>query len=441
MPSSCAPPSRDFVFATWEGGGNVQPALTIARRLAARGHRVRFMSDACSRWEVEAAGLAFVPWTTAPSRPDKSVGTDFLRDWLADTPAACFARLRDAIMCGPALAYARDMLAELDREPADLVVSSEMLMGVMAAAEARGQRLALLATNLALFPIVPGLPPFGAGLAPARSEEERRLHEEVEAAGRALFDGGLPALNEARAALGLRPLAALVDQLDAAERVLLATSRAFDFPVERVPERVRYVGPVLGEQLWAEPWISPWPARDRRPLVLVAFSTTFQDQTELLQRTIDALGDLPVRGLVTLGPALPAEGLRPASDVVIRRSAPHNQVMCEAAVVVCHAGHGTLTRALAHGLPQLCVPMGRDQDDNAVRIVERGAGLALPRTATTGEIREALRRLLGEPGFHEAAQRLGALVAAEAAAPTAVEELEALAQPDLHATAAVAPAA
>ncbi|MDX6749731.1 glycosyltransferase [Geminicoccaceae bacterium 1502E] len=443
MPGSCAPETREFLFATWEGGGSVTPALTAARRLLARGHRVRFMSDACNRPETEAAGLEFVPWQRAPSRPDKSIGTDLLRDWEESTTAGGFARLRDAIMCGPALGYALDTLAELERRPAELLVGSEMLFGVMVAAEARSQPLALLAVNLSIFPLVPGLPPFGAGLAPARDEADRQLHAEVAAAGEALFAEGLPAVNAARSALGLPPLAGLLDQLAAAGRILLATSSAFDFPTGRLPERLRYVGPQLGEPPWAEPWVSPWPAGDPRPLVLVAFSTSFQDQTAIVQRTIDALAGLPVRGLVTLGPALPGDALHPAANVVIRRSAPHDAVMREASLVVCHGGHGTVTRALSHCRPLLCVPMGRDQDDNAVRVVTRGAGLSLPVESDPATIRSALRRLLEEPGFRAAAETLGAAVAAEATAPTVVDELEALAGTPSGAVpqAAVSPAA
>lgn len=62
---------KSYLFATWEGGGSVAPALTVARKLAERGHHVRVMSDACNRAEAEAAGCEFIPWTRAPSRPDR----------------------------------------------------------------------------------------------------------------------------------------------------------------------------------------------------------------------------------------------------------------------------------------------------------------------------------------------------------------------------------
>ena len=76
----------NFLIATWEGGGSVMPMLTVAKKLADRGHRVRVMSDRCNRPEAEAAGAAFIPWTRAPSRPDRSRDSDTFRDWEAETP-------------------------------------------------------------------------------------------------------------------------------------------------------------------------------------------------------------------------------------------------------------------------------------------------------------------------------------------------------------------
>ncbi len=43
---------KHFLFTTWEGGGSVTPALTVVRKLVARGHRVRVMSDRCNRPEA-----------------------------------------------------------------------------------------------------------------------------------------------------------------------------------------------------------------------------------------------------------------------------------------------------------------------------------------------------------------------------------------------------
>lgn len=417
----------NFLFATWEGGGSVTPVLTVARKLSGRGHRVRVMSDRCNRPEAEAAGATFVPWTRAPRRADRSRDSDIFRDWEVATPHEQFQRVLDRIMAGPSRAYAEDVVEELKREPADLVVSSEMLFGVMVGCEAIGQKFALLTCNVSLFPI-DGVPPVGPGLLPARNAEEEALHARIAEANRRMFDGGLPALNAARAAFGLAPLAGLADQHLAAERILLGTSKAFDFAPAKLPAHIRYVGPQLADPAWAAPWQSPWAAEDPRPLVLVGFSTSFQDHAGVLQTLIDAAAALPVRLLVTLGDTIAPDELSPAANSHLVHSAPHNQVMPESALVITHGGHGTVTRALMHGKPLIVVPHGRDQNDNAARVTARKAGMMLPADTSAATFRSAIEAILSDPGYAAAAGELGRKVADEVRHSPVIEELEPLAR-------------
>jgi UDP:flavonoid glycosyltransferase YjiC (YdhE family) len=84
-------------------------------------------------------------------------------------------------------------------------------------------------------------------------------------------------------------------------------------------------------------------------------------------------------------------------------------------------------QALLNQKPMLVMPHGRDQHDNAARVAERGAGLVLDAGASTADIKAALQTLLNDPDFTDAARKLGAAVAAEAAHSPVIEELEALA--------------
>jgi UDP:flavonoid glycosyltransferase YjiC (YdhE family) len=93
---------------------------------------------------------------------------------------------------------------------------------------------------------------------------------------------------------------------------------------------------------------------------------------------------------------------------------------------VTHAGHGTVAKALAAGVPVLALPLGRDQHDIAARVVHRGAGLRLDRDAPPDRIAGAVRRLLGDPRFAAGAARVAAVMADEAREDRAVAELEAL---------------
>jgi UDP:flavonoid glycosyltransferase YjiC (YdhE family) len=262
---------------------------------------------------------------------------------------------------------------------------------------------------------------------PPTTPEEHAQADAVRAWFAGVMASQLPVLNAARAGFGLRPLADTFDQPAVAERILLATSRAFDFPADRLPPALRYVGPLLDQPHWAGAWTSPWAEADTRRLVLVALSSTFQNQAATIQTVLDAVAALPVRALVTRGPSLAGAPLRVPANAVAVDTAPHDAVMREASLVVTHCGHGTVMRALAHHRPMLCLPMGRDQNDNAARVVARGAGLRLAPDADVAAIRAAVASLLDDRAFTAAAARLGAAIATAEPQSALVDELEALA--------------
>ena len=308
------------------------------------------ISDPCSRVEVEDTGASFVSWTRAPRRADKSPDTDFLRDWEVSSPLTMIKRLRDRLFIGPALAYAQDVLDELQRRPVDVVVTSEMLFGVMAGTEAAGVPCVSLTANIYPFP-QKGVPPFGPGLQPATGPFGRWRDWFINTMSRRAFASGREAFNETRKVLGLAPLSHPFDQLDRQASHLVLTSRAFDFAPSEPARHLVYAGAVLDDPAWTDSWQSPWPSSDRRPLVLVGFSTTFQNQRDVLRRVIDALRTLDIRAVVTAGPSIDRASLPAAANVYVCASAPHSQLMKDASVVITHCGHGTVVRALAAGAP------------------------------------------------------------------------------------------
>lgn len=149
-------------------------------------------------------------------------------------------------------------------------------------------------------------------------------------------------------------------------------------------------------------------------------------QERALRRCIQAVSSMPVRALVTVGPTLDPAAFHGSQNVVVVGSAPHELVFPHASAVVTHAGMGTVMRALAHGLPLLCMPQGRDQHDVTARVRWHGAGLRLRPRASAAKIQAALDRVLRQPSFREAAERLRQAIQADLRADRAVAELEAL---------------
>jgi UDP:flavonoid glycosyltransferase YjiC (YdhE family) len=139
---------------------------------------------------------------------------------------------------------------------------------------------------------------------------------------------------------------------------------------------------------------------------------------------VAALGTMPVRALVTTGPIQMGE---PPSNVHLARFVPHTRVLPHADVVVTHAGLGTVHAALAHGLPLVCLPIGRDQPDNAARVVWHGAGLRLSPKSSPAKITTAIDRVLGDEARSRSARRLAKAIQNEHPEVVGPDEIERLA--------------
>ena len=426
---------RRYLFAIIDGGGTVPADTSVIRAMVERGHDVRVLADAVLAPDVETTGAEHVPWERAPQRPNLDPQSVIMKDWDTSTPFQAFGRVRDGAMVGPAALFAADVRSELQRRPADVVVGNFFLFGAQIAAEAEGLPFAFLVSNLLSFP-GSNTPPLGPGFKPARGPLGWTRDAALNRMMSRLFDKGLDQLNDARRANGLEPIASVLQNFERADRLLLLTSRAFEYESFSPPPNVRVVGPRLDDPAWAGDWTAP--AGDE-PLVLVGMSSTYMDHADVLQRVTTALGQLPVRGLVTTGPAVRPDEIETPENVTVVERAPHSEVLRHASAVVTHAGHGTVLKALAAGLPVVALPLGRDQLDNAARVAHHGAGLRVKPKAKPDAIARAVRRVLNEPAFAASAERLAAAIAAETAEDRAADELEALVERSAGAGSAAVP--
>lgn len=410
--------TQHILFVTIDGGGNIQPVLGLAKRLAARGHQVTVLSEPCMRQPIESMGLGFMAFEKHFTRTDRTA--DIFLDWKGNPLTD---PTMDNIIFGPAKIVAAETERALKTSGADLLVADCLLPTALIASEA----LRIPGVMAFHFPeYMPGRnrPPGIMGLAPGKGILGRLRDRLAGSVFHLVLSKYKPVVNEVRAAYGLPALSRPTDLLDIADLRLIQTMPGFDFPLDPAPANLRYTGPVLDDPDWAGEWESPWPAGDPRPLVVVSLSSTYQNQAGVIQHAIQALGALPVRGLVTLGPALAGARFETPENVVVVETAPHSQVFPHADLVITHAGHGTIMRALAHGLPLICVPMGRDQKDNAVKVVYHGLGLKVSPKSGAEAIRKAVWRVLQEPSFREKAGSFGREVRAMAARDLAVEEIE-----------------
>ena len=206
---------------------------------------------------------------------------------------------------------------------------------------------------------------------------------------------------------------------------IVTTIPELDTAADGAPKTVHYVGPIA-ERAARSTWDPPWAPNDRRPLVLVSFSTTrLWDPASRIRNTLAALADEPVRILAIAGvSSLPPEV---PDNATVRPFVQHTDVLPSVSVTVTHCGHGTVTASLAHGVPIAGLPYpAADQPFLAGRVQALGAGIALDGESSPAVIKKVVRDLLDRPSFREGAARLAKAIRLAPGAAGAADVLEEL---------------
>ena len=307
----------------------------------------------------------------------------------------------------------------------NVLVGDFFLLGALAAGESARVPTAALVHNGSVNWPLPGVPRAPPGTMPVPGPFGwLRDRAWATAYNHVARREGLRFVNEARASLGLAAIRRPHEQVERATRVLVMGSPAFQLPVRTpLPDNIRHVGAIL---LPPPEW--PWepPEDDGRPLVLVSLSTLPQGQGPIMRRVLASLRDLPVRAVVTLGPALSQETFDVPDNVLVETFVPHELVLPHASAVVTQCGLSTITKVLAAGVPMVCLPVLGDQPANAVCVTALGAGVRLAKDASVSTIADAVNQVLREPQFGHAARGFAATLATENPRQAIVGELETL---------------
>jgi hypothetical protein len=184
-----------------------------------------------------------------------------------------------------------------------------------------------------------------------------------------------------------------------------------------------------------------WPGRDE-PLVYVTFGSvtgSLPVVRSVFGAALAAVADVAARVLVTVGRDVDIAALGPLpANTHVETWVPQQDVLADAALVVCHGGSGTTFGALAAGVPIVFVPMFADQRPNAERVEALGAGVIVaPSTRTDGgmagleatdapRLRTAIETVLADGSYASAAAAVADDMAAAPPIATLLDRLTTL---------------
>ncbi len=382
--------------------GHAFPMVALGRGLAARGHEVTLQTWERWRGDIEAEGLRFAPAPEYHVFPNGGAGSEPL-----DFYEAVVHATRDTL----------PLVRELEPEA---VVADILTLAPALCAELLEIPWATLIPHVHPHP-PDGAPIYSIGARLPRSALGRAFWRCATRPVEHGLERGRRDLNSVRERVGLGPLEH-VHGGTSRELALVGTFPQLEYP--RVwPSHTHVVGPLMWEPATADVELPPGDD----PLVLIAPSTAQDHEHRLLGAALRGLADAPVRVLATWNRRLPPRPLPVPANARVVEWVSYARTMPRCEVVVCHAGHGTLARALSSGCAVVACPVVGDMSENAARLDWAGAGVRVPRRFISPRpLRLAVERALEDSSIRARARELATWCALHDSADTAAGLIEAL---------------
>ena len=365
--------------------GHLAPLLPIAQALLDVGHKVAFATAAGFIPQVVVAGFEAFPggfeydeWMGELAKVWESM-PDHQSDY--DEILAAFGE--HAFAGTVAMRLIQDLPDVLKAWPADLIVHEDLALGAAIAAEQLGvphARVMILAAG----------------------------------PGQATYAHIDRAVARLRAAVGLSPASA-AESLHP-HLFLYPFPPSLLLPGMPVPAVLRPIRPAL-PNLTPDDKVPDWlvAMEKLRPLVYATLGTVqnHPDNDGIFAALIAALGAEPIDAVLTVGRDRdPATFAHQPSNVRVMRFVSIAALMPQCDAVVNHGGSGTVVAALACGLPQVILPLGADQFENAKRVAALGAAIVVDDATSADAIQAALHTVLSEPNYRLSAKRIQAEIEA-----------------------------
>lgn len=187
------------------------------------------------------------------------------------------------------------------------------------------------------------------------------------------------------------------------------------------PPHFHFVGPSIQDR--PDPTPFPWESLAMCPRVFVSLGTISAEAGAGFYATVvEALRGLDAQIIIAAPPSVVPH---PPPTFLVRERVPQLALLPRVNAVVCHAGHNTVCESLANGLPLVVAPIRDDQPVVAQQVVRAGVGLRVRYgRLSPAVLRDAVVRVLHEPDFRRAAERVRDSFTAAGGAAAAASALE-----------------
>ncbi|WP_394828398.1 glycosyltransferase [Pendulispora albinea] len=372
--------------------GHVNPTVSVARALLARGHQVAWAAHARYVGHLLPEGAEIVAlddarfddaWQSLRERSKAVRGFESLQFLWQEV----LVPLAQAMLPGVTEAIARF-------RPDVLAVDQQALAGALAARRSGLPWATLSTTSASVVDPLEGLPKVKQWVDDKMADLERGA--------------------------GLTPV---VSPDLSPHRVIVFSTLELIGNERAWPEHYRFVGPSIQDR--PDPTPFPWESLAPGPRVFVSLGTVSTEVgARFYQNLVEGLGDIGAQIVLAAPPALVPD---PPAPFLVRERVPQLLLLPKMSAVVCHAGHNTVCESLAHGLPLVVAPIRDDQPVVAHQVVQAGAGVRVRYGRMSPKsLRDAVLTVLHDSTYRRAAERVRDSFRAAGGAVAAADALEGL---------------
>jgi UDP:flavonoid glycosyltransferase YjiC (YdhE family) len=400
---------RTIVFFPEGAFGPTNNCVGIGNVLRARGHRVVFIVEESFAGRLEAQGfeerlIRLGPASEVPEVPGQ-FWIDFIRDTAPVFRKPTIEQVGEFIaptwqaLCDGARYVEPRLRGVFDELQPDAIVEDNVVG--FAAVVTAGRPWARIASCNPAELKDHWIPPFSSGYStqdrsawPAFLDEVQRTHREMWASFDAFMrQEGAPGLQDG-------PLGPEFIHESPFLNLYLYPAEA-DYPRSlplgptwhRLESCVRETA-----ETWQLPSSVAAPEQGGRPagaLLYLSLGSLGSADVGLMQHLVDILGETRHRVIVSKGPL--GDQLRLPGNMAGEAFLPQPAIIPQVDLVITHGGNNTVTEALHHGKPMVCLPLFWDQVDNAQRLAETGFGARLAAyDVEPAELTGAIDRLLAD---------------------------------------------
>jgi UDP:flavonoid glycosyltransferase YjiC (YdhE family) len=418
-----------IVLTTWGSLGDLHPYLALGTEMKRRGHEVAVGTLGVWESSVRDAGLGFHP--VRPDVPRDDPGSkELVRKLLNARGGPDY--LIEKVLAPVLRETYEDCLAAVRADGgADLLITHQVPITGPLVAQATGVEwvsgvLLPMAFLSDYDPATPPQAPWIQKVAALHPAIAGLLHKGA----RRMTRKWAEPVDRLRESLGLPPGGHPVFEGQHSPALVLAlfsrvlTEKQPDFPPQTVITGFPFYD--AADERPPEPELLQFLDAGEPPIVFTLGSSAVWIADDFYTTAIEVVRTLGRRAVLLAGDE--AAGLRASGlpdTIAAFGYAPHSLVMPRGSAIVHQGGVGTTGQALRSSRPQLVVPFGQDQPDNARRCVRLGVARTIARSAFRRDrVASELEQLLGNGDYARRAGEVAAIVRSEEGTKTACDEVE-----------------